>query len=384
MAVEIKNFKKAAKRILKAIKNKEKIILYGDADLDGISAITILKETIKSLGGNIVSVYFPDRETDGYGINKNALNILKDKAPALFIAVDLGISNFEEVKIAKKIGFEVIIIDHHEILDRLPKASIIVDPKQKGDRYPFKKFAAVGLAFKLSRLLLDKQFSKNLEDSFLELTALATISDMMPEAEENKIFINEGLKSLEKTFRPGLKVFFEMDSVTNYGAIRQVAQKIISALSAGDKIGHLNETYLLLSSSSMEEARNLARILLKKSSQKQIRIKEIIEEIERSISEKITGSIIFEGGPSWPLTLAGTIASRLCQQYEKPVFIFKNNSTESVGAVRVPRDLNSVEAMRTCKDFLITYGGHPPASGFRIKNENLERFKECLIDYFAK
>ena len=131
MPTEIKNLKKAANRILKAIKSKEKIILYGDADLDGITSVIILQETIKNLRGEVTSVYFPDRENEGYGINKTALNILKDIAPALLISLDLGIGNVEEVKLAKKLGFEVIIIDHHELLYEPPEASIIVDPKQE-------------------------------------------------------------------------------------------------------------------------------------------------------------------------------------------------------------------------------------------------------------
>ena len=129
---EIKNLKKAADRIKKAIKSKEKIILYGDADLDGTSSVVILEETIKNLGGKVTTAYFPDREKEGYGLNEKALDYLKPIAPALIITVDCGIGNFKEVKIAKKIGFEVIVIDHHEPLDSLPEASIVVDPKQKG------------------------------------------------------------------------------------------------------------------------------------------------------------------------------------------------------------------------------------------------------------
>ena len=197
--MEIKNFKKAANRIQKAVKNKERIILYGDADLDGISSVIILKETIKSLGGMIENIYFPNRETEGYGLNEKALNFLSKLAPALFIIVDCGISNFEEVKLAKKMGFEVIIIDHHEILEKLPQASIVIDPKQKDDKYPFKQFATAGLAFKFSRLLLRKKNNQSLINNFSELAAISTISDMMPEVEEIKEIIDEGLQLLEST-----------------------------------------------------------------------------------------------------------------------------------------------------------------------------------------
>ena len=389
MVVEIKNLKKAADRILKAIKSKEKIILYGDSDLDGITSVVILEETINNLGGEITSIYFSNREDDGYGINKKSLDILKNIAPALIIALDLGIGNFEEVKLAKKLGFEVIIIDHHEILDKIPDASIIVDPKQKEDKYSFKGFANVGIVFKLSQTLLGKNFSENLKSSFLELTALGTIADMMPETDENEFFIREGLQSLENTFRPGLKAFFEVFKASPGGDIfgnstRFIAQRIISVLNAGERVDHLNETYLLLTSPLTETVKDLVETLLEKNRQRQKRIKEIIEEVEEKILNKSEEPIVFEGYSFWPLVLAGTVASRICQRYEKPVFIFKKGKEESCGSVRNPKGMNSVEVMKSCSDLLINFGGHPQASGFRIKNENLEKFKEYLIKYFKK
>src|SRR3989344_359787 len=194
--MEIKNLKKAAERITTAVKNKENIILYGDADLDGAASVIIFKEALKNLGAEPSAVYFPDRETEGYGITPKGLDYLKKFSPALLVAFDLGIGNFEEVKTAKKLGLEVIIIDHHEILDKLPSASIIVNPKQKGDRWPFKEFAASGLSFKLAELILAEKFSDSLRNNFLELAALATIADMMPKKDENALIISEGKESL--------------------------------------------------------------------------------------------------------------------------------------------------------------------------------------------
>ena len=165
--MEIKNLKKAGNRILDAIKNKERIIIYGDADLDGTASVIILEEAIKELGGSVSSIYFVDREKEGYGISEKALEFLKPSTPALFIALDLGITNFREVELANKMGFEIIIIDHHQVLDQLPKASIIVNPKQKGDECPFKQFAAAGLAFQLVKATLKKNLLEEIENSFL-------------------------------------------------------------------------------------------------------------------------------------------------------------------------------------------------------------------------
>jgi single-stranded-DNA-specific exonuclease len=227
--MEIKNLDKVAKRILKAIKNEEKIILYGDADLDGVSSVILLKESIENLNGKISAIYFPDREVEGYGISKKSLEILKEFSPALFIVLDCGISNFEEIELAKKLGFEVIIIDHHEILDNLPKAEIIVDPKQPGDDYPFKELATVGIVFKLSQILLKDKMTEILKRNFLELVALATLADMMPQVKENKTLIEEGLISLENSWRPGIMVFLKEDSLQRYNISKKVS-KIISFL----------------------------------------------------------------------------------------------------------------------------------------------------------
>ncbi len=380
--MKIKNIEKAAERIKKAAQNKEPIILYGDSDLDGISSVVILEEAIKSLGGNIVSVFFPDRENDGYGINIKALELLKDKAPALFITMDLGIGNVKEVEVAKKMGFEIIIIDHHEPLDGVPDVEIIVDPKQREDSYPFKGLANVGITFKVCQELLGKDISKKLEDSFSELAALGTIADMVPQIDENQEIIEQGLRSIKNTFRPGLRAF--LDILGDGAVFDSHLQKIISALNASESVTFNNESYLLLTSSLKSECMDLAQKLLDKNSYKQQQVKNIVNEIERRVLQKPDEPIIFEGDPAWKLTLAGSVASIICQKYEKPAFIFKKMDKESCGSVRNPKGTDSVEAMKTCHKMLMTYGGHKLASGFRIKNENLEEFKKCLTDYFKK
>ncbi len=379
----IKNLNKAANRIKKAVRNKERIILYGDADLDGVSSVIILKETIKNIGGDVALVFFPDREDDGYGITEKALEELKNLAPALLISLDLGISSFKEAKIAKKMGFEVMVIDHHQPLDKLPDVSIIVDPKQKGDKYPFKEFATAGIVFNLSQEILGKNFSESPKNSFLELTALATLADMMSVEKENKILIDQGLFSLKKTFRPGLKVF--SDILEGGIFINNNLQKITSALNSCGRTtkDRINEAYFLLTSASVEEAKEIAKNLIVQNLEKKTKTKEIVQEIENRIKNK-QDNIVFEGDSFWSLALAGSVASTICNKYQKPTFIFKKGEKESCGSVRAPKGVNSVDAMATCSDFLITYGGHPPASGFRIKNEDLERFRECLIRYFER
>jgi len=375
---KIKNLKEAGERIKQAVQKKERIVLYGDSDLDGISSVVILEEAIKSLGGKIDSAFFPDREKDGYGINLKALEMLKDKAPALFITLDLGISNVKEVDIANEMGFEVIIVDHHETLVGIPNASIIVDPKQESDDYLFKGLANVGITFNLCEELLGDKISQNLRNSFLELTALGTIADMVPQVEQNQKIIEEGLRSLRTTFRPALQAFSDILGLD--GSLL----KIISALNAAESVDFQNESYKLLTSSDLSECKEIVQKLINKNKDKQQQVQNVLQEVERRMLQKPDEEIIFEGDPAWKLVLAGSVASILCNKYQKPIFIFKRGDKESCGSVRNPKGTNSVEAMKTCSDFLLTYGGHAQASGFRVKNEDLDKFRNCLNVFFKE
>jgi single-stranded-DNA-specific exonuclease len=379
---KIKNIEKAAERIKKAVQNGEKIILYGDSDLDGISSVVILEEAIKNLGGHIDVAFFPDRENDGYGINLRALERLKEKAPALFITLDLGIGNLKEIAIANEMGFEVIVVDHHETLIGIPPASIIVDPKTPDDAYPFKGLANVGVTYNLCLELLDGNISKNLKNSFLELAALGTIADMVPQTDQNHEIIEEGLRSLKNTFRPALRAFLEILGSGN--VFEGSLPRLISALNAAESVNFENESYILLTSPDYKKCKEMAQALLDKNLNKQNQIRNIVYEVERRISQKPDAPVIFEGDPAWRLTWAGSVASILCSKYEKPVFIFKKLDSESCGSVRNPKGTNSVDAMKTCADFLITYGGHANASGFRIKNDNLSQFEKNLNEFFKK
>jgi single-stranded-DNA-specific exonuclease len=376
---EIKNLRETAKRIKEAIEKKEKIILFGDSDLDGAASVLILEETIKNLGGEVSLVYFPDRETEGYGIGERALSFLKPFSGAVLILLDCGISNFKEIEEAKKENFFVIVIDHHEVLDKLPPADLIVNPKQPGDSSPFKVYSTAGLVFKLSEILLEEKMNSILRKNFLELVCLATLADLMPEVEENKEMIRSGLENLENSWRPGIKVFLEIGE-NQPTSQREFAFKIISALQAARVNDHLNEGYLLLKESDEKKAKELAEILLQESYKKQKKVKEIVQEIERRVAKKIGEPIIFEGDQNWPSFLTGPIASRICNKFQKVTFIFQIGSEESTGAMRAPKNFDGLSLMKSGSEFLLSFGGHPQAAGFRIKNENLEKFKKILIE----
>ncbi|KPJ55284.1 hypothetical protein AMJ47_00180 [Parcubacteria bacterium DG_72] len=372
---KIKNLDKAAKRILKAIKHKEPIIIYGDSDMDGVCSVIILKEAIVSAGAENYTVYFPDREIEGYGINKKALSSLT--SPALLVVLDCGIGNVKEVDLANKMGFEVLIIDHHEPLNEYPKASIIVDPKQEGDKYPFKEFASVGLVFKLAEQIL--KISEPLRKSFLELVAMATIADMMPRKEDNEQMILEGMTYLKDSWRPGIQALFSLYDFENFSLMEKII-KVNSSLNIRDIKDDLPVAYRILTESDIKKAEKMAEELLDKGVEKKRMIQEIVKETEQRILMK-NENIVFEGDESWDLILLGVAAAVVSKNFKKPVFLYRKYDKNSQGSVRAPDGFNTVEAMKSCSKLLSTYGGHPKASGFKVSNKNLEKFKKCLIKF---
>jgi single-stranded-DNA-specific exonuclease len=381
---KIKNLAAAAKRIKTAIGAGENIIVYGDTDLDGVCAAIMIGEMIKNAGGETAAYYFPDREKEGYGITKTALEKLARLAPALLVAVDLGIGNFEEVKLARRAGFSVIIVDHHEILGGVPEADIVIDPKQPGDDYPFKFLAASGLVFKLAEEFFGADFCGNLRQSFAEMAALATIADMMPRQDDNIEIINEGLAALKRSFRPGLRAFFDTDAFFENDSrnFKSRLNKIIAVLNVRDIRNGLPAAFDLLTTDSLEKSKKLIREFLEINKLRREKLNAAGAEIETQIDK--TAPLIFCGRRDWDLNLLGTIASILAINHNKPGFVYKILNGQVQGAARSIDGVDSVALMKKCSELLITFGGHPKASGFRAKTENLEKFKECLIKNLDK
>jgi single-stranded-DNA-specific exonuclease len=360
----MKNLKKVARRIKEAVKNKEKIVLYCDADLDGIVSVIVLEETIKELGGKAV-VYISNRDKWGYGLSKKAVFDMRKEAPGILISLDCGISNFDGAEEALKRKFELIIIDHHKTLDELPCASLILNPMQKGDRYPFKKLANAGIVYKLAEEILKDKFVAK-KNVFLELVSVATIADMVPREEDNKEILKEGLKLLEDPESKAL-------SLLKKEYKKEFLDKTVSLLNVSRPRGKTNKAYLFLKGKDN----------LKEMKADQVKRKKKMEKEEERIFKKVKEGdlIIFEEG-KFPSCLAGSLASRVIRKYKKPVFLYVKEKDGVRGSVRVLSDQDSVEAMGSCKKYLQSYGGHSAAAGFILKEKNIEKFKSCLIKYF--
>lgn len=374
---EMKSQKKFIARILKAVKNKEKIILFGDADPDGVASVIILQEALEILENPVSVVYFPNWEKESYGLNKKALQYLKKQAPALLILLDCGITNIDEIKLAKQMGFTVIVIDHHEVVKELPQAHIIINPKQKGGKALFKELCTAGIVYKLVKALLFEAGKTFQPEKFLELAMLAVIYDQTPLTGENKKILDQGLLCFGYTERIGLKALIEATKCDPFLEI-EIRQKIVPALGVAGFIKHKSEAYLLLNEPNTKTAAKIAKNLLEKRIIKKQNIRIAFEQAEAQINFSLP--LIFQGSKDWPLMVIATIASRLCQEYQKPVFIYSQGQKESRGTVRVPQQYDSMAIITNCSDLVETYGGHALASGFRIKNKNLDKFEKCLIE----
>ena len=382
--MKIKNLTKAANRVQKAIAQEERIILYGDADLDGVTAVLIADEAIKSLGGKVAAYYFPEREKEGYGVTRKALKHLKQYAPGLLITFDLGISNFEEIPLAKKLGFSVIVMDHHKALGKLPKADIIVDPKQPGEKYPFKEFAACGLSLQLAKALLGKKMSDTLSQSMVELAAVGTIADMMAREQDNSQIIQDGLDALPYSWRPGIRAFLESDIFGDDASLEQKVQHMIAILNVRDTKNRRPGAFRLLSCPSLPKAKRTIDDFVEKHKLRRERVDRAADEIRMRIFHKKADPWVFEGDAAFEYVLLGALASIISQETQKPAFIYTKSKTTLLGSVRAPSGHDTVKAMQSCREFLDTYGGHPQASGFQTTADKEKDLRACLTQYFQK
>jgi len=371
----------------KAFRQREKIILYGDADMDGSSSVIILEETLRFLGFNVVKVYFPDREKEGYGINEKALLYLSFLRPAILITLDCGITNFDEVKLAKKMGFKTWIFDHHEVIKKTPPANLVIAPKAKNNPPVFACLSNAGLAFYLSHLLLKelgKDYPEEQIKEHLILAAIATIADMMPVKEINRQLIDKGVEGTLESQRPGLRVFWERRLI-KFRNNRDLIQKIIAVLNITKCRNHLTGTYRLLRAKSLTKAEQIARELIKEEKERKRKLEYFVDELKKEIKDrKFDSEIIFIARKDYPISFAGPIASKIFSEFRKPTIIVSLQRDLARGAVRLPHYLDSLDALKSASKFLEDYGGHKAASGFTVKKEKLPQVEEALRRYFHK
>ena len=368
-------------RILKAIEGKEKIMIYGDYDADGITSITVLKSFLEERGLE-VSSYIPNRLDEGYGLNKEAIKKIYDDGYRLVITVDCGISGIDEVDYANSLGIETLITDHHEPADTLPNAMAVVDAKRKDNKYPFNQLAGVGVVFKLiqaisMKLNLDeKQFLK-----YLDIVCIGTISDIVPLVDENRVIAKLGLKLIAQTRNIGLKALLEVIGFTNIDSTA-VSFGLAPRINACGRMGDEQVALELFLSKDFAEAKKLALKLNEYNLERQTIEKKIFDEATEKIEKnEKDNTCIVVGSEGWHHGIIGIVASKVTEMYFKPSILICFEGEDGKGSGRSIPGFDLHEALMKCSKNLEKFGGHSMAVGITLKKEKFEKFKEEFEEY---
>lgn len=369
----------AVERIMKAIDNEEKIIIYGDYDVDGITSVTVLKSFLEERGIK-VEEYIPNRLEEGYGLNKKAIDKIVKDGNQLMITVDCGISAIEEVDYANRLGIETIITDHHEPGNELPKAIAVVDAKRKDNKYPFRNLAGVGVVFKLIQALgmrmglAEKEYLK-----YLDIVCIGTISDIVPLVDENRVIVKLGLKLVEQTKNLGLKSIIKSSGYNQIDS-NTVSFGVAPRINACGRMGHQEEALKLFLATDANEVSELTQKLneynkIRQETEKNI-YNEAVEEIEKNkLYDKNTIVIMKE---NWHHGVIGIVSSKITELYFKPSILLCEEGENGKGSGRSIPGFDLYEALTKCKQSIDKFGGHSMAIGINIKKDKFEEFKEEL------
>ena len=371
------DMEQAVDRILMAIDKKEKVIIYGDYDVDGITSITVIKKFLKERGLD-VGYYIPNRLDEGYGLNKEAVEKIANEGYTLIITVDCGISGIEEIKYAYEKGMEVIVTDHHEPLEELPKCVAVIDCKRKDNKYPFKNLAGCGVVFKLTQAISQKL---NLDEKeylkYLDIVCVGTISDIVPLVDENRVIAKLGLKLVEQTRNPGLKALLVASGYKEVNS-NTVSFGIAPRINACGRIGKEEEALKLFLTENIVEAGNITDKLNKYNRERQEIEKRIFEEALSKIEKQHLdqNNVIVVGSENWHHGVIGIVASKITELYFKPSILICFEGNEGKGSGRSIPGFDLHEALCESSEYLEKYGGHEMAVGLSLKKENFQKFAD--------
>lgn len=373
----------AVDKILEIISNKQKITIYGDYDVDGITSVAILTKFLTELGADN-TYYLPSRLEEGYGLNVEAIDKIVKDGTKLLITVDCGVSAYDEVKYAISRGLDVIITDHHECPSILPDSAIaVVDPKKPNNKYPCNFLAGVGVTFKLIQAIsLKLKLDRKRYLKYLDLVCLGTVADIVPLLDENRVIAKYGLELIKSTKNMGLKALI---NVAGYKQIDSTAISfgIAPRINACGRMGEAKLALKMLLTNDEEEANNIAEELNKINRDRQ-NIEKLIMEHAISIIEKeklYNDKIIVLGHDDWHHGIIGIVASKITELYYKPSILICFDGDEGKGSGRSIEGFDLYQALSDCSDNLLKYGGHEMAIGLSLKKENFEEFKNSIVDY---
>ncbi|MCL2676645.1 MAG: single-stranded-DNA-specific exonuclease RecJ [Streptococcaceae bacterium] len=371
---ELHDMEKTVSRILSAIENGERILVYGDYDADGMTAASVMKTALDELGGE-VQVYLPNRFTDGYGPNKEVYEyFIKNEEINLIITVDNGVAGHEAIDFAQNHGVDVIVTDHHAMPETLPDAYAIVHPEHPESQYPFPYLAGVGVAFKVACALLEY-----VPTEMLDLVAIGTIADMVSLTDENRIMVYYGLKTLAQTERVGLVELMKISGV-DFDAVNEetVGFQIAPRLNALGRLDDPNPAIELLTGWDEEEALDLAQMIDEKNTERRTIVEAIYQEVESMITDEPV-QVLYHA--DWHKGVLGIVAGRLVEKYQKPFILLAEEEGVLRGSARSIEAYNIFKALDNHRQLLVAFGGHKQAAGMTIALENIESVQKALIDY---
>lgn len=381
----LKDSKKAAEIVVEYVKQKKKIVVYGDYDVDGITSTLIIYQFLTHVGGK-VDHYIPHRLEDGYGLNTYTLEEIATNGGELVITVDCGITSFDEIKYAKDLGLQTIILDHHHVADPIPPAIAIVNPHQVDCKYPFKEMAAVGVVFSFLMVLKkavekDGFFKGQLPNlvEYLDIVAMGTVADMVPLLESNRIFVKHGLNQMRKNKRPGLLALANICGLKNLKEITPsaISYKMAPRLNAAGRIGNAIKGLELIECLDYDVALKMAEELNLTNEYRQQLEAEIFEQAMAKVENSDileTKSTIILYSQKWHPGVIGIVASRLVEKYYKPTIMISVEDGIGRGSARSIPQLHIYNILEELSGYLVQYGGHKYAAGLTIKESNIEEF----------
>ena len=378
----MKDMDRAVERILRAIEGKEKIMVYGDYDVDGVTAVAMLMRFLKKYGVE-TTFYIPDRINEGYGISTTGVQQAKQEGINLIISVDCGIKAYDEIALAQKLGIDMIVTDHHEAGAELPRATAVLDPKRPDCEYPFKELAGVGVAYKLVQGVLSRLGCKEKDPlEYLDLVALGSTADIVPLCGENRILVKYGLQKIADSNNLGIRALVEMVGLSGRElGTGQVVFILAPRLNAGGRMGDARRGVRLLTTEDISEARSLAQILEEENRKRREiddqTFEEALEMIDRDVDLERSWTIVLASS-HWHPGVIGIVASRIIERFYRPTILISFDGTVGKGSARSIQGFDLYDALKECKGCLIGFGGHKYAAGLKIEQDKLDQFRVCF------
>ncbi len=390
------DMEKAVARIWQAIEQKQKICIYGDYDADAVTANAVLQQTFRYLGVAVES-YIPDRFTEGYGLNLEAFQKIKDMGVALIITVDCGTNSVDAAEFCAANGMDLIITDHHEIIGPKPGAQALINPKNPNDTYPYHEITGVGVAFKLACGLLSKKekveqrltelgqkMTPGWEKWLLDLVAIGTVADCHSLLGENRILVKFGLQVLQKTKWMGLRALMEtakLDFLQRPFDTYTLGFIIAPRLNAAGRLEHANIALHLLLQTDPVKALEQAKALEQINLRRQTLTAQVMSEAREQIEQIKDRKILVLWGQDWPKGVVGLVAGKIAEEFHKPTIVLQKGETEATGSARTAGEFNLVEALKSTSEFLVRFGGHQQAAGLTLASGSFDQFYARLLDY---